>query len=127
MTEPDRFELHALAEQHGYLAKQLDAGDSPYAWQHRVADSVHGWTLHNYHYQADPVMLSADEYKAAIDAAINGAEKHEAAIVKPPSRDELDARIKLQQDAVKKAHAEKKKAEETADTAEADPESAEGK
>ena len=40
-----------------------------YDWRHAVADALHGWSQHAYHYQAEPLLLTETHYCAALDAA----------------------------------------------------------
>jgi hypothetical protein len=129
MSDPQKFELRELAERNGQIVKQLDAEDSPFGWRHRVADSVHGWSAHNYHYQADPIMLTEEQYRAALDAACpreGHSSQHPEALGKPPGEDELARRISEQADAIKKTKADKASADKIADTAVADPQLWEG-
>lgn len=108
----EKFTLRQLAEKCGHLAKRTDAEDSPFDAQHRVADFVHGWSQHEYHYQQDAVMLTESDYCAALESASALHVPHEPAIAEPPSREELDRRIKEQAEAIKKAQAERKQAED---------------
>ncbi len=52
------------------------------AWQHACADAVHGWSQHE-HDANGPIMLSEDDYRAAIAAVESQAsdiKPHEAAL-----------------------------------------------
>lgn len=113
MTENSakRFTLEELAERHGHTAKVVDKWDAPFDWKHRVAAHIHGWDAHNYHYQADPILLTDDEYKAAIAAAESGLEPHDKAIGKPPSPEELARRIEEQAKELEAAKAEREQAQ----------------
>lgn len=107
MSEPQQdpktelLELDALAAEFGQKHAKHDPDDSPYKQDHRVADSLHGWSLHNYHYQADPVRLTRAVYQTALEAARgikgshpgNGHTPVKAAVATPPTRVELDQRI----------------------------------
>jgi len=42
-----------------------------YRWRHAIADKLHGWSDHDYHYADDPVRLSEQDYDAALKAAAN--------------------------------------------------------
>jgi hypothetical protein len=72
-----------LAQKHGQIAPEVVDG-SRYKWQHRVADIVHGWSLHNYHHQQHKITLSDSDYLAALKAAENGIEPHLPAMAKAP-------------------------------------------
>lgn len=39
------------------------------SWQHAAADSLHGWSQHAHHYQAEPLLLAQADYLAALEAA----------------------------------------------------------
>lgn len=38
-------------------------------WQHAAADALYGWSEHAYHYQAQPFLLTQEQYEAALAAA----------------------------------------------------------
>lgn len=104
MTEPQELKsLDQLATENDQIAPHVDGGHK-YLWQHRVADQIHGWSAHEYHYQADPVMLTTAAYLSALESAKGDNAPHEPAIAVPPTREELDARIKktLEANAAKK-------------------------
>lgn len=102
--------LARLAEEHGQKVKDLE-NNSPYGWKHRVADSIHGWSQHEYHYQADPVMLTDDEYLAALESAAGDYTPHGPAVAVPPNADELKERIKENAARIKKLRDEKNSAQ----------------
>lgn len=58
-------------------------------WQHAAADKLHGWGRHAYHYQAEPMLLTQDDYQAALDAAAEYPNKpaHEPAMA--PSHEDV--------------------------------------
>ena len=76
--------LHQLASENGQLAfepgRLQPDNTKPYKWQHLVADRLHGWSEHNYHYEQKPVMLETDDYLAALKAAEDGLSPHLLAI-----------------------------------------------
>lgn len=84
--------LAQLAQEHGQTVRDLE-NNSPYGWKHRVADTIHGWSQHEYHYQADPVMLTDEEYLEALESAAGDNVPHKPAIAVPPTPEELDRRI----------------------------------
>lgn len=90
-----------LAIKHGQIAPVVVDGGR-YQWQHRVADLLHGWSVHNYHHQADAITLSDEDYLAAIRAAEMGLEAHEPAKAKAP---DYKARAKALADAQARAAA----------------------
>ena len=104
--------LPELAAEHGQVAPEHPDGHL-YLWQHRVADVIHGWSVHEYHYQADPVRLTSEDYLAALESAKGDNVPHEGALVEPPSREELDARI-VEASAALKAKKDELKAEQAA-------------
>jgi hypothetical protein len=87
--------LDELAQKHGQIAPETVDGGR-YKWQHRVADQIHGWTVHNYHHQADTITLSDSDYLAALRAAETGLTPHEPARAKAP---DYKARAKALADA----------------------------
>lgn len=106
----DKKPLAQLAEEHGHKVKDLE-NNSPYDWKHRVADSIHGWSQHEYHYQADPVMLTDDEYTAALASAAGDNVPHDPAIAVPPTPQELARRIEENAARIKKLRDEKNRAQ----------------
>jgi hypothetical protein len=38
-------------------------------WQHAIADRLHGWTQHAYHFANDPLQLSEADYRTALQNA----------------------------------------------------------
>jgi len=93
--------LDDLAKKHGQIAPEVVDGGR-YKWQHRVADQLHGWTVHNYHHQADPVTLLDADYLAALRAAEQGLAPHAPAVAKAP---DYKARAKVIADAKARAAA----------------------
>lgn len=84
----DRLTPEQWAEKLGHVKKaspftpQLSTHPS---WQHAAADSLHGWSQHAHHYQAEPLLLTQSDYQAALDAAAEYPNKpaHAAAFGKP--------------------------------------------
>lgn len=52
--------------------------------EHAVADKLHGWSQHEHHYQASPLLITQAAYEAALEAACNPTTKvpapHEPAL-----------------------------------------------
>lgn len=70
--EPEKRTPHEWAERLGQYKKahpHMPQLRSHYGWKHAAADSLHGWSLHAHHYQADPLLLTQADYLAALDAA----------------------------------------------------------
>lgn len=44
---------------------------SHFDWRHAVADKLHGWSKHAYHYVDLPLEISEADYNAALEAAAN--------------------------------------------------------
>ena len=85
-----------LAEKHGQIAPVVVDGHR-YKWQHRVADILHGWTLHDYHHQAHKLSMSDQDYLAALAAAEAGLVPHPGAVAKAPDYKAIEAqRVKLE-------------------------------
>lgn len=47
---------------------RLPQSETRPTWQHAVADQLHGWTLHEHHFQGQPLLLSQADYMAALEA-----------------------------------------------------------
>lgn len=111
MTEDTKKKpLAQLAEEHGQKVRDPEQ-NSAYGWKHRVADTIHGWSSHEYHYQADPVMLTSEEYLSALASAAGDYAPHEAAIAVPPTPEELAKRIADSAAEIKKLRDEKERAQ----------------
>lgn len=72
-----------LAQKHGQIAPEVVDGHR-YKWQHRVADLLHGWSVHEYNHQAHPLTMSDQDYLGALQAAETGLTPHAPAIAKAP-------------------------------------------
>lgn len=42
---------------------------SHWKWEHAIADQLHGWKEHAYHYPDNPLLLTESDYLAAVEAA----------------------------------------------------------
>lgn len=115
----DKKPLAQLAAEHGQTVRDPER-NSPYGWKHRVADTIHGWSQHEYHYQADPIMLTDQEYLAALASAAGDNVPHEPAIGDPPTPEELAKRIDDNAKAIKKLRDEKEHAQPLSGKVESD-------
>ncbi len=111
--------LAQLAAEHGQRVHDPEQ-NSPYGWKHRVADTIHGWSQHEYHYQADPVMLTDETYLAALHSAAGSNVPHEPAVATPPSAAELARRIEENAARLKVLRDEKNRAQPLSGKVEAD-------
>ncbi len=78
--------LREHAERAGQVwADPLPPDGQRYKWAHRIAALVHGWTLHEHHYADHPIMLTAEDYDAALALASSGStQAHPAAVACAP-------------------------------------------
>lgn len=111
--------LAQLAAEHGQTVRDPEK-NSPYGWKHRVADTIHGWSQHEYHYQADPVLLTDEEYLAALASAAGDNKKHAPAVAVPPTAKELARRIEENAARIKVLVNEKNEAQPLSGKVEAD-------
>src|SRR5690606_39997056 len=96
MSEIESNEKRKTAEEWGRKNKQWKEGNpyvpqapSHWAWKHAVADKLHGWAEHAYHYADDPLLMTEADYLAALEAAANypNTSPHAAALSKLKQRD----------------------------------------